>query len=74
MERRSQSARASGQQNLLGSFQRQSRREAHSFPGCPDYKAIPWANFQNFGALTVFEFGRIREGIEGVPFSKATLA
>jgi hypothetical protein len=24
------------------------------FPGCTDYKAIPWANFQNFGRILLF--------------------
>jgi hypothetical protein len=50
-------------------------RICRGIPGCTDYKAIPWANFQNFGLiLLLFEFGAMTEGIAGVPFSKAALA
>jgi hypothetical protein len=41
-------------------------RTSRGIPGSIDYKAIPWANFQNSGAFCfLFEL----EGIEGVPFS-----
>jgi hypothetical protein len=36
---------------------------AVAFPGCTDYKAIPWANFQNFGRILLFFLNCYRSNV-----------